>query len=95
MVLAFDPAIDRTFTDVALLTGYHLVGVAIGGFFCVPTARIFGKRHLYILGTVLLIGSSAWGGAAQSYNSLLWARIIQGLGVTPFEALVNASIGDL
>jgi len=75
--------------------GWHLLGVGAAGFFFVPSARVWGKRHLYILGTVLLVVSSIWGGAAKSYNSLLWARVIQGVAVAPFEALVNASIGDM
>ncbi|KAA8905562.1 MFS transporter-like protein [Sphaerosporella brunnea] len=86
---------ERNFTDVALLTGWHLLGVGVAGFFFVPTARLWGKRHAYIIGAILLIVSSAWGGAAKSYRSLLWSRVIQGVAVTPFEALVNASIGDL
>ena len=45
---------------------------------------------------MLIIISSAWGGVAgTNYKSLLWARIIQGVGLAPFEALVNASVGDL
>ena len=88
--------LDRPFTDTALLTGYHLCGVGVAGFFCVPSARVWGKRHLYLLGLVLIIVSSAWGGASgKNYKSLLWARIIQGVGLAPFEALVNASVGDL
>ncbi|EON66743.1 hypothetical protein W97_05989 [Coniosporium apollinis CBS 100218] len=87
---------ERSFTDMALLTGYHLLGVGIAGLLFVPQARVWGKRHLYILGTVVLIFSSAWGGATgKNYNSLLWARIFQGVGLAPFEALVNASVGDL
>ncbi|KAL2351669.1 MFS transporter-like protein [Cryomyces antarcticus] len=86
----------RTFTAVALLTGYHLLGVGIAGFIFVPSARVWGKRHLYLLGTVVLIVSSAWGGASgRNYASLLWARIFQGVALAPFEALVNASVGDL
>ena len=62
----------------------------------VASARVWGKRHLYLLGVILIIVSSAWGGASgKSYKSLLWARIIQGVGLAPFEALVNASVGDL
>ncbi|KAL8843562.1 MAG: hypothetical protein Q9170_000066 [Blastenia crenularia] len=87
---------DRDFTQMALLTGYHLCGVGAAGFIFVASARIWGKRHLYLLGTVLIIVSSAWGGAAATnYASLLWARVIQGVGLAPFEALVNASVGDL
>lgn len=81
---------------MALLTGYHLLGVGIAGFLFVPSARIWGKRHVYLIGTVVLIFSSAWGGGnGRNYKSLLAARIWQGVGLAPFEALVNASVGDL
>ncbi|KAF2749747.1 MFS transporter-like protein [Sporormia fimetaria CBS 119925] len=87
---------ERSLTDMALLTGYHLLGVGLAGFLFVPSARIWGKRHLYLLGTIIVIFSSAWGGGnGRSYKSLLWARIFQGIGLAPFEALVNASVGDL
>lgn len=85
----------RDFTDIAMLTGYHLCGVGVAGALFVASARVWGKRHLYLLGTVLLVATSAWGGASTTYKSMLWARIIQGVAVAPFEALVNASVGDL
>lgn len=87
---------EKDFTQTALLTGYHLCGVGFAGLLFVASARVWGKRHLYLLGMIFIIVSSAWGGASgTNYNSLLWARIIQGIGLAPFEALVNASVGDL
>ena len=87
---------ERDFSQMALLTGYHLAGVGFAGFLFVASARVWGKRHLYLLGTVLIIISSVWGGSSgTNYKSILWARIIQGVGLAPFEALVNASVGDL
>ena len=87
---------ERSFTDIALLTGYHLLGVGVAGFIFVASARVWGKRHLYLLGTVIIIISSAWGGGSgHNYASLLAARFFQGVGLAPFEALVNASVGDL
>ncbi|KAK6354235.1 hypothetical protein TWF730_008647 [Orbilia blumenaviensis] len=85
----------RDITPVALLTGWHLFGVGMAGFIFVPTARVYGKRHAFLIGTVLLIISNAWAGSATSYRSILWARIIQGVGVCPFEALLGAVVGDL
>ena len=68
----------------------------MAGVIFVASARIWGKRHLYLLGTILIIVASAWGGASgHNYKSLLWARVVQGIGLAPFEALVNASVGDL
>jgi MFS family permease len=86
---------NRSFTDVALLTGWHLCGVGVAGALFVASARIWGKRHLYLLGVVLLLASSIWAGASRSYKTFLWARVIQGVAVAPFEALVSASVGDL
>ncbi|CAI7639292.1 unnamed protein product [Penicillium pancosmium] len=85
-----------TFVDAALLTGYHLCGVGVAGILIVPTARVWGKRHLFLLGHVLMIVSCAWaGGSGTNTKSLLWARIFQGVALAPFEALVNACVGDL
>jgi MFS family permease len=84
------------FTYIALLTGYFLLGVGVAGVLFVASARIWGKRHLFLLGTTLLIISSIWAGASvDSYGSLLAARIFQGIATAPFEALVNATVGDL
>lgn len=84
------------FTKIALLTGWHLLAVALSGIFFIPSARIFGKRHLYLLGTALVIASTAWAGASgHNYTSLVWARVVQGIALAPFEALVNVSVGDL
>ncbi|OAL06539.1 MFS general substrate transporter [Phaeosphaeriaceae sp. SRC1lsM3a] len=86
----------RDLTSMALLTGYHLLGVGLAGLLFVPSARIWGKRHIYLLAMVLVIASSVWGGATgKNYTSFLLARVMQGVGLAPFEALVNASVGDM
>ena len=86
----------KSFTQMALATGYHLLGVGLAGFLFIASARIWGKRHLYLLGTILIIISTAWGGSTgTNYKSLLWARIIQGVGLAPFEALVNVSVSEI
>lgn len=85
-----------TFVQAALLTGYHLCGVGVAGVLIVPTARVWGKRHLFIIGHILMIVSCIWAGASgHNHKSLLWARIFQGVALAPFEALVNACVGDL
>jgi MFS family permease len=59
------------------------------------TARVYGKRHSYVFGSLLLVAGSIWGAAAKDYHSLLGARIMQGFGTGPFEMLVPSSIGDM
>ncbi|EHA52799.1 hypothetical protein MGG_05085 [Pyricularia oryzae 70-15] len=86
----------QNLTKIAILTGYFLLGVGAAGTFFVPSSRIWGKRHAFVVGLLILIGSSAWGGAVyKNYDSMVGARIIQGVGAAPYEALVNAAVGDL
>ncbi|KAJ4219974.1 hypothetical protein FSOLCH5_001138 [Fusarium solani] len=87
---------SKDFTKVALLTGYFLLGCGAGAIFFVPSGRIWGKRHLFLVGICILIASSAWAGSVgTNYGSFIGARIIQGVGCAPFESLLNAAVGDL
>ncbi|KAK7203590.1 major facilitator superfamily domain-containing protein [Myxozyma melibiosi] len=85
----------KGFGAIALLTGWYLFSGAIVSLFITAIAVKYGKRFPYLLACVILVASSAWAGAATSYKSFLWSRILQGASLAPFEVLVNTSIGDL
>nr|POE56283.1 protein hol1 [Quercus suber] len=83
-------------TDIALLTGYHLLGVGLSGFVYVAAARVWGKRPMFLTGAVIMVISCAWcGRAGHNYDSFVAARFFQGVGLAPFEALVNSSVTDM
>lgn len=87
---------EESLTRTAMLTGYFLLGVGGAAIFFVPSGRVWGKRHLFILGLVILVASSAWGGSVgKNYESFVGARVIQGVGCSPYETLVNVAVGDL
>ncbi|KAK0666476.1 putative MFS transporter [Cercophora samala] len=84
------------FAKVAELTGWYLFGVGIAAFFFVPSGRLWGKRHLFVGGTIMLVITSAWGGASRhNYASMAASRVFQGVATAPFESLVNVAVGDL
>jgi MFS family permease len=60
-----------------------------------PFAKVYGKRPVYVLASVLLLVASIWGATTTEYNSFLASRIVGGLGMAPYEVLVQATIGDL
>ncbi|KAL2256090.1 hypothetical protein VTK26DRAFT_2201 [Humicola hyalothermophila] len=94
LTLVFDFAID--FQGVAKLTGWYLLGVGIAAFIFVPSGRIWGKRHTFVIGALLLVATAAWGGGSRhKHTSFVWARVFQGVATAPFESLVNAAVGDL
>ncbi|KAL2130671.1 hypothetical protein VTI74DRAFT_6111 [Chaetomium olivicolor] len=104
LTMALD--MQRSFQHIAQLTGWYLLGVGIAAFLFVPSSRIWGKRHLFVAGTMMLVATAAWGGATRihdppagqphgDYKSMVWARVFQGVATAPFESLVNAAVGDL
>ncbi|PHH79882.1 hypothetical protein CDD82_2107 [Ophiocordyceps australis] len=87
---------ETTITKTATLTGYFFLGTGCAAVFFVPSGRVWGRRHLFLLGALIVIASSVWAGSTRSsYLSFAFARAFQGIGATPFETLVNAAVGDL
>lgn len=86
---------EVSFTKVSLLTGYSLLATACFGLVVSPVARKYGRRSPLIFSITCAFAGCLWAGYADSYNSLLGARILQGLGVSLFESLSFVIVGDL
>ncbi|KAJ5382244.1 hypothetical protein N7517_000155 [Penicillium concentricum] len=89
---------DELDTSVALVvqsSGYQLLVVALMVFFVNSFARKWGKRPTFLLSSLIGIVGSIIGATSQNYGNLLTARIIQGFGVSAYEALGLAVVGDL
>lgn len=81
--------------DVSLLTGYSLCATGASGIVISAATRKYGKRPTLLFSVVCAFVGTVWGGAAQSYDSLLGARVVQGLSVSMFESIFFAIVGDL
>ncbi|POR32388.1 hypothetical protein TPAR_07403 [Tolypocladium paradoxum] len=82
-------------TQVSLLTGYSLCATGATGIIISAATRKYGKRPTLLFSVICAFVGTVWGGAAQSYNSLLGARVVQGFGVSMFESIFFAIVGDL
>lgn len=80
---------------VALTTGLYMMGMGVGSVFMSPTAILYGKRPVYLGGAILFICTSVWCAASPSYNSLLVARIFQGVSISVVECLPSATIAEI
>lgn len=87
----FNVSIER----VPLTTGLYMMGLGVGSVIASPTAILFGKRPVYLAGMILLIATSIWAGYASSFSSLIAARVIQGMAVSPVECLPSATIAEI
>ncbi|OQV05082.1 hypothetical protein CLAIMM_09875 [Cladophialophora immunda] len=95
MALILIQDLGISFTQVSLLTGYSLCATGAVGIFISSLARKYGKRPCLLFSTTCALAGTLWGGAANSYGSLLGARVVQGLGVAMFESVMFSVVGDL
>ncbi|KAM5346889.1 hypothetical protein ACJ41O_009894 [Fusarium nematophilum] len=100
------PLIAAGFTDVAktynvhvetvaLTTGLYMMGMGLGSVIFSPTAILYGKRPVYLGSAIMFIATSLWAAWSPSFNSLLAARILQGVAVSPVECLPSATIAEI
>ncbi|RFU75038.1 major facilitator superfamily domain, general substrate transporter [Trichoderma arundinaceum] len=87
----FDVSVER----VPLTTGLYMMGLGLGSVIASPTAILFGKRPVYLMGAILLISTCIWSGYSQSFSSLIAARVFQGVAVSPVECLPSATIAEI
>ncbi|KAL5002485.1 major facilitator superfamily domain-containing protein [Aspergillus recurvatus] len=88
-------AYDVDTQKVAYTTGLYMLGLGIGSVIMSPTAILWGKRPVYLLGATLFIISAVWCALSPNYPSLIVARIFQGIAVSPVECLPSATIAEI
>jgi MFS family permease len=67
----------------------------IQNFLWVPTALYIGKRPTFLLAASLFFAAIIWSAKAQTYRSLVAARVISGIAAACSEGLASAINADL
>lgn len=88
-------AYDVSTQDIAYTTGLYMLGLGVGSVIMSPTAILYGKRPVYLLGAVLFIISAVWCAVSPNYPSLVLARIFMGIAISPVECLPSATIAEI
>lgn len=82
-------------TFVSGVQGGTIASIAVGSLVFNCVAVKYGKRPVYLATTLGMMVACFWAAAAKSFASLVAARVVVGLCMGPFEALVPASIADV
>ncbi|KAF2460294.1 major facilitator superfamily domain-containing protein [Lineolata rhizophorae] len=88
-------AYDVSVSSVALTTGLYMMGLGVGAVVVSPTAILYGKRPVYLFTAIIFILTNVWCALSPSYVSLLLARIVQGIAMSPIECLPSASVAEI
>ncbi|KAJ9609082.1 hypothetical protein H2200_006853 [Cladophialophora chaetospira] len=82
-------------TKGSYLITFNILFLGIGNLFWVPLSLKTGKRPVLLLCSFIFLMGSVWSCVAQSWGSLLGARILQGFGASSSEALGPTVVADL
>ncbi|KAL4912526.1 major facilitator superfamily domain-containing protein [Aspergillus aurantiobrunneus] len=81
--------------EISQATSYLVLACGLGLFVSNPLAKCYGKRPVYLVAGMVMFASSVWGAATHGYASFLACRLVGGLGMGPYEVLVQCTIGDM
>ncbi|KAA8908822.1 major facilitator superfamily domain-containing protein [Sphaerosporella brunnea] len=71
------------------------LGLTVGPLIWSSLADIFGRRLIFIIGTVIALASTIGAALAPNFSGYMAARFFQGLGVSPASTVGLAIINDL
>ncbi|WPH02269.1 MFS general substrate transporter [Acrodontium crateriforme] len=84
-----------TFSTVTHLLSVSLIMQGLSNLWFVPLGNTFGRRPIILISLAILTGSSIWCAKATSFNSLLAARVFQGVGEATSDTLAPDCVGRL
>ncbi|KAF2498030.1 MFS transporter [Lophium mytilinum] len=71
------------------------LGLSVGPLFWSSLADIYGRRIIFIIGTVIAFAATIGAAKAQDYQGYMAARFFQGFGVSPAATVGLAIINDI
>ena len=84
-----------TFSQCANFAGTTVLTLGYINFIWVPIGESFGRRPVFIMSLVIILGANVWHALANSYASFLGSSVLEGLGGGPVETLFPMIISDI
>ncbi|EAU33955.1 conserved hypothetical protein [Aspergillus terreus NIH2624] len=86
---------DISYSQVNWTVAIPALGLSIGPLFWSSLSDIYGRRIIFILGTVIALVSTVGAAVADTYGGYMTARFFQGFGVSPGSTVGMAVVNDL
>ncbi|KAI9876639.1 MAG: hypothetical protein M1830_006039 [Pleopsidium flavum] len=84
-----------TYAQVNWTVAIPALGLAFGPLFWSSLADFYGRRIIFIIGTIIALVATIGSAVASSYGGYMAARFFQGFGVSPGATVGMAVVGDL
>ncbi|KAL8949561.1 MAG: hypothetical protein Q9222_004335 [Ikaeria aurantiellina] len=84
-----------SYSQVNWTVAIPALGLAVGPLFWSSLADIYGRRIIFLTGTLIAFAATIGAGAAKDYSGYMAARFFQGFGVSPGATVGLAVVMDL
>ncbi|RHZ68073.1 hypothetical protein CDV55_107689 [Aspergillus turcosus] len=84
-----------SYSEVNWTVAIPALGLALGPLFWTSFSDIYGRRIIFIIGTVIALVSTIGVAVASSYGGYMAGRFFQGFGVSPAATVGMAVVNDL
>jgi len=81
-----------SYSQVNWTVAVPALGLAVGPLIWSSLSDIYGRRIIFIIGTIIALVATCGAAAAPTYGEYMAARFFQGLGVSP-AATVGMAVG--
>ncbi|KAK1962294.1 major facilitator superfamily transporter [Colletotrichum sublineola] len=89
------PRDARPYSDLTYFVALNLLLLGASNILWVPCSNIFGRRPVLLVATLLMTVATIWCAVSTSYNSVLAARVVQGMGAGASETIAPAVVGEV
>lgn len=86
---------EASYSQVNWTVAIPALGLAFGPLIWSSLAEIYGRRIIFLIGTLMAFGATIGAAKASSYGGYMAARFFQGLGVSPGATVGLAVINDM
>lgn len=84
-----------SYSQVNWTVAIPALGLAVGPLIWSSLADIYGRRVVFLVGTLMAFGATIGAAEAKDYGGYMAARFFQGLGVSPASTVGLAAINDM
>lgn len=87
--------LEISYSQVNWTVAIPALGLAVGPLLWSSLSDIYGRRLIFIIGTLIALISSVGAAVANNYRGYMAARFFQGLGVSPGATVGMAVVNDM
>lgn len=93
--IAADPDVNITVADLNAGTGYSFLFLGLGNLLLLPLAQQYGKRPIYLIGMLGVIGFNIWQPYIHTNGEWIASKILNGLFYCTIESLPEITVTDM